>query len=213
MQTTWPVAVDMSLLRTRAREIYAQLRRDFDFIDAHFNYLDDTIDEDGYKSTILHDEDDQCNFRAHVVKLVESDPVLSAMDDFKKNQHGSVLVQMIFDEIFGFGSLGPVLRDAKVGDIWVDGPDGVFVECDGNIAKSDVCFEDEQDLYRTIKKILKPLGLTLSEESPVVRAKLPNGSWLVAALPPNSDQQYPGPILMIQTPRNYLATPWFEKGK
>ena len=98
--------------------------------------------------------------------------------------HKAILVQNVFDEAFGFGPLGPILRDPSVFDIFVKGPDAVYVERAGRLEKSSVFFENEQHLLYTIAKIIMPLGQVLSETSPVVRAVLPNGSWVIAALPP-----------------------------
>jgi pilus assembly protein CpaF len=87
-----------------------------------------------------------------------------------------ILLQNVLDEVFGFGPLGPLLRDPSVGDICVNSVSAIYVERHGRLEKTSVVFENDRHLRQTIDKIIQPLGRRLDENSPMVDARLPNGS-------------------------------------
>jgi pilus assembly protein CpaF len=105
------------------------------------------------------------------------------------------LLQAVLDEVFGFGPLGPLLRDPTLGDIFVNGCYAVYAERNDRLEKTSVRFDSERHLLQTIDKILQPLGYHLDKDNPVVHATLPNGSWVVATIPPVSCD---GPTLTIR---------------
>jgi pilus assembly protein CpaF len=95
-----------------------------------------------------------------------------------------VLAQRIFDDILGLGPLQPLLDDPAVEEIIVNGPNRVFaIEASGK-RLTDVLFEDDDELLRLIRRAIGPLGRRLDETSPMVDARLADGSRLNAVVPP-----------------------------
>jgi pilus assembly protein CpaF len=90
----------------------------------------------------------------------------------------------ICDEILGHGPLEPLLRDTDISEIMVNGPDRIFVERFGRILPVDAAFVDEEHLRRIIDKIVARVGRRVDEGSPMVDARLPDGSRINAVLPP-----------------------------
>ena len=90
----------------------------------------------------------------------------------------------ICDEILGHGPLEPLLRDPDVTEIMVNGPDRIYVERFGRIIPVDAAFVDEEHLRRIIDKIVARVGRRVDEGSPMVDARLPDGSRINAVLPP-----------------------------
>ncbi len=94
------------------------------------------------------------------------------------------IAQEVADDILGHGPLEPLLRDPEVTEIMVNGCDEVFVERSGKILPTRVRFTDEAHLRRTIAKIVSRVGRRVDESSPMVDARLPDGSRVNAVLPP-----------------------------
>jgi pilus assembly protein CpaF len=90
----------------------------------------------------------------------------------------------ICDEILGHGPLEPLLRDPDVSEIMVNGPDRIYVERFGRILPVDAAFIDEDHLRRIIDKMVARVGRRVDEGSPMVDARLPDGSRINAVLPP-----------------------------
>jgi len=88
------------------------------------------------------------------------------------------------DEIVGLGPLEPLLADEEVNDILVNGPLNVFVEVAGVLQKAQTRFIDDDHVMRIIRRILAPLGRRLDESSPMVDARLQDGSRVNAIIPP-----------------------------
>ncbi|KRV74975.1 type 4b pilus Flp biogenesis ATPase TadA [Pseudomonas citronellolis] len=94
------------------------------------------------------------------------------------------LAEEVVDELTGFGPLEVLLRDPDISEILVNGPDRVFIEQRGRLYQSDLRFIDDHHVYRVIQRILAPLGRRLDESSPMVDARLPDGSRVNAIIPP-----------------------------
>ncbi len=94
------------------------------------------------------------------------------------------LVSDTADEMLGLGPLEPLLKDDSIADILVVGPKTVFVERFGKISKTDVRFKDEAHLLRIINKIVSSVGRRVDESSPLVDARLADGSRVNAAIRP-----------------------------
>ncbi|MFD9704930.1 CpaF family protein [Lentzea sp. NPDC059081] len=90
----------------------------------------------------------------------------------------------VLDEILGHGPLEPYLRDASISEIMVNGFDQVYVERGGRLEPVPVAFADESHLRRTIDKIVAKVGRRVDEASPMVDARLPDGSRVNAVVPP-----------------------------
>jgi pilus assembly protein CpaF len=90
----------------------------------------------------------------------------------------------IADDILGYGPLEPLLRDVDVTEIMVNGPDLIYVERSGRLFEVDARFNDEAHLRRTIDKIVGRVGRRVDESTPMVDARLPDGSRINAIIPP-----------------------------
>ena len=112
------------------------------------------------------------------------------------NQHERhSLVLDIQHEMLGFGPLEPLLADASVSDILVNTCDKVYVERGGRLPLTDVTFHDNAHLMKIIEKIVSRVGRRVDESSPMVDARLPDGSRVNAIIPPLAVD---GPILSIR---------------
>ncbi|MDN5795020.1 MAG: CpaF family protein [Intrasporangium sp.] len=94
------------------------------------------------------------------------------------------IAQDVSDDILGHGPLEPYLRDVDVTEIMVNGPDSIFVERAGRIHPVDARFSDEAHLRRTIDKIVSRVGRRIDEASPMVDARLTDGSRVNAVVAP-----------------------------
>ena len=95
-----------------------------------------------------------------------------------------VFKRALMDELVGYGPLSPILRAPQISEIMVNGPDRIFVECKGKIAESGVRFFNERHLIQIIQRIVEPLGRHVDDASPMVDARLPDGSRVNAVIPP-----------------------------
>ena len=111
------------------------------------------------------------------------------------------ITQGIQDEILGLGPIEPLLSDASVSDILVNGPRQVYVERRGKIEATPIRFDNDQHLLRVIDRIVSRVGRRIDEMSPMVDARLPDGSRVNAVIPPLAID---GPLLSI---RRFSATP------
>src|SRR5881296_1808791 len=94
------------------------------------------------------------------------------------------LIDEVLDETFGFGPLEMLLKDPTISDILVNGPYKVYVERRGKMEKSDVKFRDNDHLLQIIDRIVSKVGRRVDETSPMVDARLPDGSRVNAIIPP-----------------------------
>ena len=115
------------------------------------------------------------------------------------------IAQDVSDDILGHGPLEPFLRDQDVTEIMVNGPDDIFIERDGRIFPVDARFSDDAHLRRTIDKIVSRVGRRVDESSPMVDARLPDGSRVNAVLPPIA---LDGSLLTI---RKFAADPFTDR--
>jgi pilus assembly protein CpaF len=108
----------------------------------------------------------------------------------------------ILDDIMGHGPLEPYLRDPEVSEIMVNGHDQLYVERSGRLYTVEAAFTDEAHLRRTIDKIVARIGRRVDEASPMVDARLPDGSRVNAVVPPIA---LDGSLLTI---RKFAADPF-----
>ncbi len=94
------------------------------------------------------------------------------------------IAQEIADDILGYGPIEPFLRDPDLTEIMVNGCDDIWIERSGRLQRVDGRFSDEQHLRRTIDKIVSRIGRRVDESSPMVDARLPDGSRVNAVIPP-----------------------------
>ncbi|MEY3318490.1 MAG: hypothetical protein RL540_862, partial [Actinomycetota bacterium] len=105
------------------------------------------------------------------------DIVLSAYDRAR-------LVQEVVDEILGLGPIQSLLRNDQITEIMVNRFDSIYVEQEGKIFESQLRFSNEEHLRRTIERIVAHVGRRIDESSPLVDARLPDGSRVNAVVPP-----------------------------
>src|SRR5277367_6078144 len=94
------------------------------------------------------------------------------------------LIDEVLDETFGFGPLEALLKDPTISDILINGPHKIFVERRGKLEKTDVKFHDNEHLMQIIDRIVSKVGRRVDETSPMVDARLPDGSRVNAVIPP-----------------------------
>src|SRR3954470_2961951 len=111
------------------------------------------------------------------------------------------LIAEVLDETFGFGPLEVLLKDPTISDILINGPHKIFVERRGKLEKTDVKFRDNDHLLQIIDRIVSKVGRRVDETSPMVDARLPDGSRVNAIIPPLA---LDGPSLSI---RRFGANP------
>src|SRR5690606_5401704 len=105
------------------------------------------------------------------------------------------LFEQIVAEILGFGPLEPLLADESITEIMVNGPKNIFIERKGNITRANIAFEDDDHVMRILDRIVAPLGRRVDESSPLVDARLPDGSRVNAVIRPIS---LVGPTITIR---------------
>jgi pilus assembly protein CpaF len=105
------------------------------------------------------------------------------------------IVREISDDILGYGPLEPLLRDDSVTEVMVNAADQIYIEREGKIERTPVSFVDNAHLLRIIDKIVSQVGRRIDESSPMVDARLPDGSRVNAIIPPLALK---GPTLTIR---------------
>src|SRR5262252_1158931 len=94
------------------------------------------------------------------------------------------LIDEVLDETFGFGPLEALLKDPTISDILINGPHKIYVERRGKLEKTEVKFRDNEHLLQIIDRIVSKVGRRVDETSPMVDARLPDGSRVNAIIPP-----------------------------
>jgi pilus assembly protein CpaF len=124
-----------------------------------------------------------------------ADEELAAAGVRVTDEERALLHRRIADDVLGYGPIEPFLRDPGVTEVMVNGPGRIYVERDGRIEETDAVFADEEHLLRVISKIVSNIGRRVDESSPMVDARLPDGSRVNAVLPPVA---LSGPTLTIR---------------
>ena len=127
--------------------------------------------------------------RVAVARLVEEEKTPLSLVEKDR------VIDEILDEVFGLGPLEPLLQDNTISDILVVGPKLVYVERAGKLYRTPVEFKDNAHLLRIIEKVVSRVGRRVDESSPMVDARLPDGSRVNAAIPPVAID---GPLLSIR---------------
>ena len=129
------------------------------------------------------------------------DQILAQEGTILTRQERQRLFEQIVAEILGLGPLEPLLADESITEIMVNGPHKIFIERKGKLEKVNLSFESDDHLMRIIDRIVSPLGRRIDEASPMVNARLPDGSRVNAIIPPLALN---GPTLTI---RKFSKTP------
>jgi pilus assembly protein CpaF len=112
------------------------------------------------------------------------------------------MLEQITDEIIGLGPMEPLLRDETVTEIMVNGPRQVYIERAGRLELTNVVFQNDEHVMRIIDRIISPIGRRIDESSPMVDARLTDGSRVNAIIPPLS---LIGPVITV---RKFAASPF-----
>jgi len=112
------------------------------------------------------------------------------------------MLEQITDEIVGLGPLEPLLRDESITEIMVNGPRQVYIERSGRLELTNISFQNDDHVMRIIDRIISPIGRRVDESSPMVDARLTDGSRVNAIIPPLS---LVGPVITI---RKFAASPF-----
>jgi pilus assembly protein CpaF len=131
----------------------------------------------------------RAEIRIAVAKLVDEERTPLSLAEKER------VIEEVLDEVFGLGPLEPLLRDASISDILVTTPKLVYIERGGKLFRTSVEFKDNTHLLRIIEKVVARVGRRVDESSPLVDARLPDGSRVNAAIPPVAVD---GPLLSIR---------------
>lgn len=137
----------------------------------------------------LASERARAEIRIAVARLVDEEKTPLSLSEKER------VIEEVLDEVFGLGPLEPLLRDPTISDILVTTPYLVYVERSGKLYRTSVQFKDNLHLLRIIEKIVARVGRRIDESSPLVDARLPDGSRVNAAIPPVAVD---GPLLSIR---------------
>jgi len=94
------------------------------------------------------------------------------------------LAEEIINNAIGYGPITPLLNDPEISEVMVNGPEDVYIERNGMIETTDVKFRDNDHIHHVIEKIVAPIGRRIDESSPMVDARLPDGSRVNIIIPP-----------------------------
>jgi pilus assembly protein CpaF len=127
-----------------------------------------TISEEDLRVEVRHAAEDLCRRSSDLLSLSERER----------------LVTEVLDETFGLGPLEPLMRDPTISDILINGPKTVYVERRGRLEPASVAFNDERHLLQIVQRIVGRIGRRVDETTPMVDARLPDGSRVNAIIPP-----------------------------
>ncbi|HEU5141274.1 MAG TPA: CpaF family protein [Bacillales bacterium] len=112
------------------------------------------------------------------VEIIKEEDSLKGPIDRKQ------VINEIGNDLRGYGPINPLLMDENVSEVMVNGPKQVYAERNGKLVLTDVTFRDDEHVMNVIEKIVSPLGRRIDESSPMVDARLPDGSRVNAIIPP-----------------------------
>jgi pilus assembly protein CpaF len=124
-----------------------------------------------------------------VIEIIKEDESFRGSIDRKK------VVEELVNDLTGFGPINPLLLDEDVSEVMVNGPNHVYCERKGRLELTSIYFRDDEHVMCVIEKIVSPLGRRIDESSPMVDARLPDGSRVNAIIPPLALN---GPIITIR---------------
>lgn len=119
----------------------------------------------------------------HAVAGMISEIISSQRIPLNLNEQDKMQEELL-DEVFGLGPLEPLLRDKAISDIMVNGKDNIFIEKGGILRRVNASFRDDRHLLQIIDRIVSRIGRRVDESSPMVDARLPDGSRVNAIIPP-----------------------------
>lgn len=148
------------------------------------------------KVELMSPETVQLQIRQIVESMLEAE-----VTPLSRQERERIVVE-VSHETFGLGPIEPLMRDPTVSDVLVNGPRSVYVERRGKLEHTDVIFRNDAHLLQIIERIVSRVGRRVDEASPMVDARLPDGSRVNAIIPPLA---LDGPVLSI---RRFSADPY-----
>ena len=147
--------------------------------------------------------DDNINNQTDIDAFIK-DEIESSLSGYDLTiEQRSYIYNLIENEVNGNGPITELLKDNTITEIMVNGKDDIYIELDGKVIKDDsVSFINDDHIIRTIQRLIQPLGRTIDTSSPMVDARLADGSRLNAVIPPLSLK---GPVLTIRKFKPDLA--------
>ncbi len=139
--------------------------------------------------SILPDEQMKQEIRTAIASLLDEEETPLSLAERDR------IIEEVMHEVFGLGPLEPLLQDHTISDILVTTPRLVYIERNGRLYRTPVEFKDDAHLIRIIEKIVSQVGRRIDESSPMVDARLPDGSRVNAVIPPVAVD---GPMLSIR---------------
>ena len=136
-------------------------------------------------------EDAEPEIKDLILTLLERESQTTPLSLFERDS----LITDVLHEIFGLGPLEALLKDPNISDILVNRYDQVYVEREGRLEETDITFQNDAHLYRIIERIVSMVGRRIDESSPMVDARLQDGSRVNAVIPPLA---LDGPVLSIR---------------
>ncbi len=131
---------------------------------------------------VLNDDTREDELRSQISDIANR--VIGEKGIVMTRQDRQRIVGQLSDEVMGFGPITSLLHDDSVSEVMVNGPHQVYVERGGRIEMVDTFFRDDGHVLQVIEKIVAPLGRRIDESSPMVDARLPDGSRVNAVIPP-----------------------------
>lgn len=150
-----------------------------DFVKARSILSEALIDRIDYKTLEGMSDDSK---RAHITEIINK-LIGDITIPLTSTQHALLRKQLIA-EVLGFGPLETLLEDPEVSDIMVNGPNQVYIEKAGKLSMTDITFTSDKHLLNIIQKIVQRVGRRVDETSPMVDARMPDGSRFNAIIPP-----------------------------
>jgi pilus assembly protein CpaF len=129
--------------------------------------------------------------RGLIVSLLDAERASIPLSLYERE----ALITDVFHELFGLGPLEALLADSSISDILVNRADQIFIEREGRLEPTELVFKDDQHLLRIIERIVSSVGRRIDESSPMVDARLEDGSRVNAIIPPLA---LDGPVLSIR---------------
>jgi pilus assembly protein CpaF len=140
---------------------------------------------------------------AHQYRSVVRERLDQAYDNLKltlPNEVRESIIRDVYDELVGFGPIQPLLDDPEISEVMVNGAKQVYIERNGELLETGITFQNDEQVYRLINRIVNPLGRRVDIDHPTVDARLPDGSRVNVVVPPVAID---GPSITI---RKFLKT-------
>jgi len=133
--------------------------------------------------SISHENEDDMQDVEDEIRRIINEVIESEANYLTRNERNTI-TRDIINETIGFGPITPLLNDPEINEVMVNGPNQIYVERHGKLELSDITFRDNNHLFHIIERIVAPLGRRIDESSPMVDARLPNGSRVNIIIPP-----------------------------